>query len=183
VCAHVTEVAPPASDARLAEVGFLTRLGPELKRVIDGQASGLVAATDDALEAARTIEATINSTLAPLLGHRAPLDIVLAESRLRLAMVTALGWDKATAIRKQTALPERPLLVCHGNPLFGSPRYDYLGPRGCLCVFRGQWRRSRLGRETGYGDREVVALGPRCARCRTRMGEDLRRQIARRTAS
>lgn len=162
---------------------MLAGLGPELERLIGGGASGLVAASEDALEAASAIEAAIGSTLSPLLGHRADLSLVLAESTLRLAIVTALGWDKATAIRKHAARPEKPLLVCRGNPLFGSPRFDYLGPQGCHLVFRGQWRRSRSGRDTGYGDREVVALGPRCARCNARVGEDLRRQTARRASS
>jgi len=157
----------------------LAELAEELERLARGASSGLEPVNEDAREAAFAIEQTIEDALAPLIGQKASHSYFTAEAALRLALVNSLGWREALRIRNEIAAPQRPVYVCRGNPVFGPERFDVLGPPGCRVIFRGQWRRSRLGRE-GVMGREHAALGPRCGDCRKKMTAELDRLQVRR---
>lgn len=165
--------------AHIARPLGLAELAEELDLLGAGSSSEFAAATPDARDAARSIEIAIHDALGPAVGMTATLSLAIIERTLRLALVNCLGWDDALRIRKSVASPLQPLYVCRGNPVFGPERYDHLGPPGCGIIFRGQWRRSQLGR-VGFMGREQVALGPRCKACRRRMSADLEKYRVRR---
>jgi hypothetical protein len=129
----------------------------------------------DAREAAEELERALDAVLAPLEGAHAELSLVLTEEMLRLAIADVLGIELAHRIRNRVAGPEKPLLICRGNPLIRADddRFDYIGPRGCYVVYRGRWRQRR---KPGH---RVVPLGPRCPRCNGRITED-RQALGRR---
>ena len=180
MCAHVTEVAPKRKrPSRLAEVGLLAALEPELRRLIAAE-TGIEPTSVSLATEQRTLwkrrrrsRPLSISTLSPLLGHRADHSLVLDESMLRLAMVTALGWDTAKRIRKQARLARgaSPHLSRQSLVRLAARRLSAVR-EGCHLVFRGQWRVSglwsgetRAVRRT-LGRAIIGQTGPRRARGR-----------------